>query len=54
MIKAMSSVGHALGPVIGGALYEAGGFALPFLLFGSAAVSCGLITLVIMPSLHYN
>ena len=47
-----STVGSLFGPVIGGSLYEVGGYALPFVVTGAlVAVDLGLV-LVLLPHRH--
>jgi len=48
-METMLGLGTTLGPVLGGLLYQLGGFYLPFLALGGLLVLCGLLGLCILP-----
>ena len=41
--------GIAIGPSVGGALYEVGGFVLPFVVLGSTLLIAGIVTVILLP-----
>ena len=41
-----------LGPAVGSALYDAGGFKLPFLSVGSVALAIAILLLFIIPNVR--
>jgi len=43
-------IGMMIGPTIGGALYEAGGFGLPFWVVGAVIILCGIPVLLFLPN----
>jgi len=49
-METMLGLGTTLGPVLGGLLYQLGGFYLPFLALGSLLVLCGLLGFCILPA----
>ena len=46
------NMAQMLGPVIGGALYEAGGFKMPFLVLGSVQIAVAYLSVHFLPA--YN
>jgi hypothetical protein len=40
------NLGQLLGPLVGGALYQSGGFYLPFLTMGALQATMGLVSMV--------
>ncbi|CAG0914227.1 unnamed protein product [Notodromas monacha] len=48
--RAMMNVGQLLGPVVGGALYEAGGFKMPFLVMGVVQMCMALPARLLLPN----
>ncbi|ESO83182.1 hypothetical protein LOTGIDRAFT_236779 [Lottia gigantea] len=48
-LETFSGLGLMLGPPIGGALYELGGYGLPFWVMGSVLILCGLVSFCLMP-----
>ncbi|XP_052252223.1 MFS-type transporter SLC18B1-like [Dreissena polymorpha] len=51
MLETFSGLGMMVGPPIGGALYELGGYGLPFFILGSLVIVCGLLTAYAMPAI---
>ena len=49
-----SGIGYSVGPVIGGFLYDIGGFYLPFMVIGILAIIFSLITLVALPHREFQ
>ncbi|ESO99372.1 hypothetical protein LOTGIDRAFT_113544 [Lottia gigantea] len=49
-LETFTGLGLMLGPPIGGALYELGGYGLPFWVLGSILITCGTVSLFLMPS----
>ena len=47
-------VGYSTGPVIGGFLYDAGGFHLPFVVIGVANILFAIIMKLALPSEEFN
>ena len=47
-------VGLIIGPTVGGALYEVGGYTLPFLVLGSTLLVTGLLAKLILPADNYE
>ena len=51
LMEALNGVGLMMGPVVGGLLYQSGGFACPFFTCGGMLLVCGLVSaLLILPS----
>ncbi|XP_063433423.1 MFS-type transporter SLC18B1-like [Mytilus trossulus] len=48
-LETFSGIGMMVGPAIGGALYTAGGFGLPFFVMGSVVILYGMFCLYLMP-----
>ena len=46
-------LGLIVGPSVGGALYQAGGYILPFASMGSCLIVAACMTFFVLPS-HYN
>ena len=46
-------LGLIVGPSVGGALYQAGGYILPFASMGSCLMIAACMTFFVLPS-HYN
>lgn len=42
-------MGLIVGPTVGGALYELGGYTTPFAIMGSALFSAAILTLLVLP-----
>ncbi|KAL4232944.1 hypothetical protein ACF0H5_007632 [Mactra antiquata] len=51
-LETFSGLGMMVGPPIGGALYEVGGYGLPFFVLGSVVILCGLLTSYVMPTIE--
>ncbi|XP_071114196.1 MFS-type transporter SLC18B1-like [Haliotis cracherodii] len=49
-LETFSGLGLMVGPPIGGALYELGGYGLPFWTLGCVSLACGVTSYFIMPS----
>ena len=49
--KMAFGLGYSLGPAIGGALYEVGGFKLPFITVGSIALVMAITLIFLIPGL---
>lgn len=49
LIELFFGVGEIVGPVVGGALYEVGGFTLPFAVMGSLLVCSAILIFIILP-----
>ena len=47
-------VGYSTGPAIGGFLYDAGGFHLPFMVIGVANILFAIIIILALPSKEFN
>lgn len=45
------NLAQLLGPVVGGAIYQAGGFYLPFVAMGALQCFMGLISLIFLPKI---
>ncbi|KAK3583193.1 hypothetical protein CHS0354_025710 [Potamilus streckersoni] len=50
-LETFSGLGLMVGPPLGGALYELGGFGLPFFVLGSVVIVTGLSVAAVMPSI---
>jgi hypothetical protein len=48
------NLAQLLGPAVGGAIYQAGGFYLPFVTMGCMQGSMGLISLLFLPKISKN
>ncbi|KAL3889994.1 hypothetical protein ACJMK2_002303, partial [Sinanodonta woodiana] len=53
-LETFSGLGLMVGPPIGGALYELGGFGLPFFVLGSMVIVTGLSVAAIMPTINHG
>ncbi|XP_045182089.2 MFS-type transporter SLC18B1-like isoform X1 [Mercenaria mercenaria] len=51
-LETFSGLGMMVGPPIGGALYEIGGYGLPFFVMGTVVILCGLLTTLVMPRIE--
>lgn len=51
-LETFSGLGMMVGPPLGGALYELGGYGLPFWVMGTVVITCGLITARMMPNIR--
>jgi len=49
ILETFFGLGMIVGPTVGGALYEAGGFTLPFVTLGSILVGATIFTTIILP-----
>ncbi|KAK7502865.1 hypothetical protein BaRGS_00005814, partial [Batillaria attramentaria] len=49
-LETFSGLGLMVGPPIGGALFELGGFGLPFWVMGSLLIGCAFLTCLLLPS----
>ena len=49
-IFVLNLLGMIMGPTVGGALYEAGGFTLPFVTLGGVLFLAALFCWVVLPS----
>ncbi|KAK7091110.1 MFS-type transporter SLC18B1-like [Littorina saxatilis] len=49
-LETFSGLGLMVGPPIGGALFELGGFGLPFWVMGGILMTCACLTALLMPS----
>ena len=47
-------VGYSVGPALGGFLYDAGGFHLPFVAMGVANILFAIIIILALPSKEFN
>ena len=45
----MLGIGYCIGPLIGGLLYDCGGFYLPFMVIGILGIIFSIFTLVALP-----
>lgn len=50
ILETFFGLGMIMGPTVGGALYEAGGFTLPFVTLGSILVGATIFTTIILPN----
>ena len=50
LVKSLCGIGLILGPIIGGVLYEVGGFLLPFVVAGGLMASAFIIVCIFLPS----
>ncbi len=50
----MMNVAQLAGPIIGGALYEMGGFKVPFILMGTIQTVMAFLTYPFLPDYHRN
>ncbi|KAF2344980.1 Major facilitator superfamily domain [Trinorchestia longiramus] len=50
MTRATMNLAQMLGPIVGGALYELGGFKLPFLVIGTVQIVVSLASCCILPA----
>ncbi|XP_055955029.1 MFS-type transporter SLC18B1-like [Patella vulgata] len=48
-LETFTGIGLMVGPPIGGALYEAGGYGLPFWTMGAILLTCGIVSFIFMP-----
>ncbi|XP_055955226.1 MFS-type transporter SLC18B1 isoform X1 [Patella vulgata] len=48
-LETFSGIGMMVGPPIGGALYELGGYGLPFWTMGAILITCGCVSFIFMP-----
>ena len=48
------NLGQLLGPLVGGALYEYGGFYLPFVTMGALQATMGLVSMVALHEIPGN
>jgi hypothetical protein len=53
ILKASFGLGLIVGPSVGGALYQVGGFILPFVTMGSMLILAACMTFFVLPA-HYN
>ncbi|XP_060590475.1 MFS-type transporter SLC18B1-like [Ruditapes philippinarum] len=51
-LETFSGLGMMVGPPIGGALYELGGYGLPFFVMGSVVIFCGVLVTLVMPTIE--
>uniref|UniRef100_A0A2C9LCB3 Major facilitator superfamily (MFS) profile domain-containing protein n=1 Tax=Biomphalaria glabrata TaxID=6526 RepID=A0A2C9LCB3_BIOGL len=51
-LETSNGIGLMAGPAIGGFLYEAGGYGLPFFVIGSAVLATGMLMFFILPVPH--
>ncbi|KAK2155600.1 hypothetical protein LSH36_236g04048 [Paralvinella palmiformis] len=51
-LELFSGLGFMIGPPIGGALYQLGGFKLPFISFGVLVIIIGLFSVMLLPSVQ--
>lgn len=51
-LETFSGLGMMVGPPLGGALYELGGYGLPFWVMGCVVIICGLVTARMMPEIR--
>jgi len=49
ILETFFGLGMIMGPTVGGALYEAGGFTLPFVTLGSVLVGATIFTTIVLP-----
>ncbi len=54
ILETFFGIGMIFGPTVGGALYELGGFTLPFAVLGSVLVLAAIFTSVILPNSGQN
>ena len=54
ILETFFGIGMIMGPTVGGALYEAGGFTLPFVTLGGVLVAATLFTTIILPHSNDN
>lgn len=50
VFRCCCGLGYAIGPVIGGVLYDYGGFALPFYVCSGALLACTVVLVIFLPS----
>ena len=48
-LETFFGLGLIVGPMVGGALYAAGGYYLPFVVLGSALLTTALLTACVLP-----
>ncbi|KAG5682840.1 hypothetical protein PVAND_012162 [Polypedilum vanderplanki] len=48
-LETFFGLGLIVGPMVGGVLYSAGGYYLPFVVLGSALFACAVMTLLVLP-----
>ena len=54
MTRTAMNLGQLLGPLVGGALYQTGGFYLPFVTMGGLQAAMGLVAIVTMKEIPGN
>lgn len=50
-LESFTGLGLMMGPAIGGALYEIGGYGLPFFIMGALVIICGITAAILMPTI---
>ena len=50
ILETFFGIGMIMGPTVGGALYEAGGFTLPFVSLGSVLVGAAIFCAIVLPN----
>ncbi|EDV22584.1 uncharacterized protein TRIADDRAFT_58959 [Trichoplax adhaerens] len=51
VIEVLTALGYTAGPTVGGLLYQAGGFKLPFLVIGSTMLIVGFTAIFFLPTI---
>ncbi|EDV22572.1 uncharacterized protein TRIADDRAFT_58944 [Trichoplax adhaerens] len=54
VIEAFTALGFIAGPTVGGLLYQAGGFKLPFLVIGSTMLVVGFTAIFFLPTIKHT
>ncbi|KAL5009324.1 hypothetical protein ScPMuIL_014905 [Solemya velum] len=54
ILETLNSLGFMVGPPLGGALYEVGGYGLPFFVVGSTVIVVALVCIKVMPSQSHD
>lgn len=54
LTRTMMNIAQLAGPIVGGALYEAGGFKTPFILMGGIQTVMAFVTLPFLPDYDGN
>ena len=53
ILETFFGIGMIMGPTVGGALYEVGGFTLPFVSLGSVLVGAAIFCAIVLPNSRY-
>ena len=50
ILESFFGIGMIMGPIVGGALYDVGGFLLPFVSLGSVLVCAAIFCAIVLPN----